>query len=83
MNKRSLRFPCLALLMADHPPSVTEDWDFAVEEVENSRDFLSGRISELSHAATPEAWADAKEKIGEAWHRSQMAVDRLSLARTV
>jgi hypothetical protein len=60
----------------------TSDWDFAFKEVESSRDLFAGRINELSKAKTPETWADAKEKIGEAWHRSQLAVDQMNTTRT-
>jgi hypothetical protein len=55
----------------------TKDWDMAMKEVLDSRSLLTGRIRDLSKADTPEAWADAKEKAGQAWKRSQEAVDRM------
>ena len=62
--------------------SDTKDWDFAMKEVAESRVLLTGRISDLAAAATPESWADAKEKVGEAWKRSQIAVDNMKSTRT-
>ena len=60
----------------------TKDWDFAMKEVEDSRDLLADRINSLGKAVTPETWEDAKEKVGEAWHRSQIAVDKMNSTRT-
>ena len=60
----------------------TSDWDFAIKEVEASRGMLADRIRDLAKAETPEAWSDAKDKIGEAWHRSQQAVDKMNSTRT-
>lgn len=60
----------------------TKDWDFAMKEVEGSRVLLTGRMNELKAVATPEAWPDAKDKIGEAWKRSQLAVDNMNSTRT-
>ena len=60
----------------------TKDWDFALKEVEESRALLTDRMSNLPKATTPETWEDAKEKIGEAWHRSQLAVDKMNATRT-
>jgi hypothetical protein len=39
-------------------------------------------MNTLGKATTPETWNDAKEKIGEAWHRSQLAVDKMNSTRT-
>lgn len=60
----------------------TKDWDFAMKEVEDSRALLADRINSLGKATTPETWEDAKEKVGEAWHRSQLAVDKMNSTRT-
>jgi hypothetical protein len=60
----------------------TKDWDFAMKEVDDSRALLTDRINNLAKATTPETWEDAKEKVGEAWHRSQLAVDRMNSTRT-
>jgi hypothetical protein len=62
--------------------SDTKDWDFAMKEVDGSRVLLTGRINEIKAATTPETWADAKDKIGEAWKRAQLAVDNMNSTRT-
>ena len=55
----------------------TKDWDFAMKDVRESRDLLTSRTTELGKANTPETWADAKDKVGEAWQRAQLAVDKM------
>jgi hypothetical protein len=55
----------------------TKDWDFAMKDVLESRDQLMSRLTEVNKATTPETWADAKDKVGEAWQRSQLAVDNM------
>ncbi len=62
--------------------SDTKDWDFNMKEVDDSRVLLKGRLSDLAKADTPDAWADVKDKIGEAWRRSQVAVDKMNDTRT-
>ena len=74
----------IALLKAKRAKMTTDlkDWDFAMKEVDESRSFLTSRMTELAHAASPEAWASAKEKIAEAWERSQAAVDKMNTTVT-
>jgi hypothetical protein len=60
----------------------TKDWDFDMKEVNSSRSGLQSRITELAQANTPETWADAKGKIGEAWRRALLALDAMKTART-
>jgi hypothetical protein len=60
----------------------TKDWDFLMKDVDDSRALLVGRIEDLSKATTPDTWADAKDKVGDAWHRAQQAVDKMNSART-
>jgi hypothetical protein len=60
----------------------TDEWDFSMKEVDCSRALLTGRIEALSKAMTPETWEDAKTKVGEAWTRSQLAVDAMNATRT-
>ncbi len=59
-----------------------KDWDLAFKEVEESRTYLTGMMSDLEKTTTPETWADAKDKVGEAWKRSQIAVDRMNTTVT-
>ncbi len=62
--------------------SDTKDWDFNMKEVDDSRVLLKGRLTDLTKADTPDAWTDVKDKIGEAWRRSQVAVDKMNDTRT-
>jgi hypothetical protein len=55
-----------------------KDWDFAMKEVDASRSYLTGVIREVHEASTEEAWTAAKEKAGEAWKRSQLAIDKVN-----
>jgi hypothetical protein len=55
----------------------TKDWDFAMKDVMDSRDLFVSRASEISKTTTPEAWSDAKDKLGEAWHRARDALDKM------
>jgi hypothetical protein len=62
--------------------SDTSEWDFNMKEVDDSRVLLKGKINDVVKATTPEAWSDAKDKLGEAWRRSQLAVDKMNSTRT-
>jgi len=59
-----------------------KDWDIAMKDVDESRALLTSRITELNKTNIPEAWADAKDKVGEAWQRSQLAVDKMNTTVT-
>ncbi len=59
----------------------TQDWDFAMKEVENARDYLRSIGNELSQA-TPENWSDERAKAGRAWVRTQDAYDKVKLSTT-
>jgi hypothetical protein len=63
--------------------SDTDEWDFSMKEVDASRALLTGTMAKLAKATTPETWLDAKAKIGEAWRRSQLAVDAMNATRTI
>jgi hypothetical protein len=58
------------------------DWDIAMKDVDESRALLTSRISELRKANTPELWLAAKDRFGEAWRRSQLAVDKMNTTVT-
>ena len=60
----------------------TKDWDFNMKEVDESRVLLKGTMSDAAKATTPETWSDARDKVGEAWKRSQLAVDKMNTTRT-
>ena len=56
----------------------TDDWDFAMKEVNDSRSYLTSSMRELAKATTPETWNAAKDKVGDAWKRAQAAVDKMN-----
>ncbi|HEY1793608.1 MAG TPA: hypothetical protein VGG34_11870 [Opitutaceae bacterium] len=71
-------------VLRDHRAKMTRDlgdWDLAMKDVDESRDLLTSRITELKKATTPDLWDAAKGRFGDAWKRSQLAVDRMN--RTV
>jgi hypothetical protein len=74
----------IRLLRAKRAGMTTDlkDWDFAMKDVDESRALLTSRITELNKTNIPEAWADAKDKVGEAWQRSQLAVDKMNTTVT-
>jgi hypothetical protein len=60
----------------------TKDWDFDMKGVIDSQSLLISRRTELSKTTTPEAWADAKDKVCEAWKQAQGCVDKMNSAVT-
>jgi hypothetical protein len=74
----------IRLLRAKRAGMTTDlkDWDFAMKDVDDSHDLLTSRITELKATTTPETWADAKDKVGEAWRRAQAAVDKMNTTVT-
>jgi hypothetical protein len=59
----------------------TQDWDFAMKEMENARTNVKSMGEEL-HKASPETWAEQKEKVGQAWKRAQDAYDKVKSSTT-
>jgi hypothetical protein len=55
----------------------TKDWDFAMKDVMDSRDLFVSRATEISKTTTPEEWSEAKDKVGDAWHRARQALDKM------
>jgi hypothetical protein len=53
-----------------------------MKEVEDSRSVLISRTTEMVKVNTPEAWVAARDGIGEAWSRSQLAVDKMNTTVT-
>jgi malate synthase len=60
----------------------TDEWDFSMKEVDASRAQLTSAMVMLAKADTPDTWNDAKAKVGDAWHRAQLAVDAMNATRT-
>ena len=59
----------------------TQDWDFAMKEMENARTNLKSMGEEL-HKASPETWDQQKDKVGRAWVRAQEAYGKVKSSTT-
>jgi hypothetical protein len=59
----------------------TQDWDFAMTEMQNARSSLKSMGEELGKAA-PDIWNQEKDRVGEAWVRTQAAFDGVKSSTT-
>ncbi len=59
----------------------TKDWDFAMKEMVNARSYLKSTGEDLNKA-TPETWAQQKDKVGLAWVRTQEAYGKVKASTT-
>jgi hypothetical protein len=59
----------------------TKPWDFAMKEMGDSRSYLKDMGDNLNKA-TAETWAQEKDKVGQAWTRTQAAYDRVKSSTT-
>jgi hypothetical protein len=59
----------------------TADWDFAMKEMEDARSNLKSMGEEI-RKATPETWAQEKDKVGQAWIRTRNALDKVKSSMT-
>jgi hypothetical protein len=53
--------------------------DLAMKEMQNARSYLEATAKELSKA-TPETWNQEKDKVGQAWARTQDACEGVVLS---
>jgi hypothetical protein len=53
------------------------DWDIAIKDVDESRALLTGKITEVKNATTPEGWVCARDAVGDAWAKAEAAVDKM------
>ncbi len=59
----------------------TKDWDFAMKEMVESRAYLQSTGEALAKAM-PETWMQEKDKVGQAWERTQAAYTRVKSSTT-
>jgi hypothetical protein len=59
----------------------TKDWDFAMKEMEDARSYLKSMNEDLSKA-TPETWNQEKDKVRQAWARTQKAYENVKSSTT-
>ncbi len=58
-----------------------KDWDFAMKEMIDARSYLKSMGAELGKA-TAETWDQQKEKVGQAWVRTQEAYAKVRSSTT-
>lgn len=58
-----------------------KDWDFAMKEMNDARTYLKSTGQELGKA-TAETWVQQKEKVGQAWARTQEAYAKVRASTT-
>lgn len=58
------------------PDDGAKDRDRAMKELNDARADLKSRLADLDNA-TADTWADAKEKVAQAWKRVQTAYDNV------
>ena len=59
----------------------TQDWDFAMKEMGDARSYLKS-MGEEAGKATRQTWDQQKEKVGQAWKRTQAAYDKVKASTT-
>jgi hypothetical protein len=59
----------------------TKEWNLAMKEMENAEDYLKFTVAKLGHA-TPETWEQEKEKVHQAWLRTQEAYAKVNSSTT-
>jgi hypothetical protein len=59
----------------------TQGWDFAMKEMEDARSALHSIGTELNQA-TAATWNQEKDKVGQAWVRTQEAYDKVKSSTT-
>jgi hypothetical protein len=59
----------------------TKDWDIAMMDVTAARAYLAGLVSEVSRAS-PDTWAQEKDRVGEAWQKAEEACDKVRTSTT-
>jgi len=59
----------------------TDEWDFAMKEMQTARTFLTSTGRELTEAE-PDLWDQKKEKVGRAWTKTQDAYSKVKGSTT-
>lgn len=59
----------------------TKDWDFAMKEMVDARAYLKS-TGEVLAKATPETWNQEKDRVGQAWVRTQEAFAKVKSSTT-
>jgi hypothetical protein len=67
--------------MAMKSTTDTRDWDFAMKEMENARSALKS-MGDVLNRASRETWDQEKDRVGQAWVRTQEAYDKVKSSTT-
>jgi hypothetical protein len=59
------------------------EWDFEMKELNNARADVQSKVTDLSRVSTPEAWNEARDRLGVAWDRAQKAVQAVRKSVTI
>ncbi len=59
----------------------TKDWDLAMKEMKDAQSYLKSMGQELSKAA-PETWNQEKDKVHQAWVRTQDDYEKVKSSTT-
>lgn len=59
----------------------TQSWDTAMKEMGDAQSALKSSVEELNKA-TAETWSQAKDKVGQAWLRTQDAFAKVKASTT-
>ena len=66
---------------ANLPETSVKDWDFAMKELNEAQAYLKFTINSLDEASS-ETWAEAKNKVAQAWKRANDACDKVKASTT-
>jgi hypothetical protein len=67
--------------VANIPDDAAKDRDHAMNDLSEARTDLKSRLTDLGNA-TAATWADAKEKVGQAWQKVNAAFDKATSSST-
>ena len=59
----------------------TQDWDFAMKEMGDAGSYLKS-MGEEAGKATRQTWDQQKDKVGQAWKRTQAAYEKVKASTT-
>lgn len=80
-EKRDAEIKELNAKVTGLPDTAAKQRDSAVKEFNEARSYLKSQLADL-RTGTPDTWADAKEKVSQAWKRTQAAYEKVKASPT-
>ena len=80
-EKRDAEIQAMNAKVTGLPDAAAKDRDKAVKEFNEARSYLKSQLADL-RTGTADTWADAKEKVSQAWLRLQAAYDKVKASPT-